>query len=82
MTKKKPQELIYDATSMKLVVVVARVPGCEILSGLKNKPLSERKMNRVVRGIVAVCKKRGVDRVRLGREFIRLGEKIRGKDRG
>jgi len=80
--KKKPQELMLNATDMKLVIVVARVPGCEILSGLENKPLTERRMNKVVRGIKAVCKKRGVDRRSLGQEFIRLGEKIRGKDRG
>ena len=79
MAKKKPLDMMFDGLSHKPVIVVGRVPGCTILAGLKNKPLSERKMNKTVRGITAVCEKRGVDRRCLGRELIRLGRKIGGE---
>jgi hypothetical protein len=79
MAKKKPPVQMFDARLGKPVLLIARVPGCSILTGLKNKPLSERQMNKVVRGIVALCKKHGVDRVCLGMQICRLGRKITGR---
>ena len=76
---KKPLELSFDGVSHRPVVVVAKVSGCEIMAGMKSKPLTERRMNKVARAIRAECEKRGIDRRTLGREIIRLGKKIRGK---
>jgi hypothetical protein len=78
MSKKKPLRMMFDGLSHKPVIVIARVAGCALLVGLKNRALSERRMNKVARAIRAVCKKRGVDRVKLGSEIIRLGRKVRG----
>lgn len=82
MTKQKPLRMMFDGLSHKPVIVVARVKGCTILTGLKNKPLSERKMVKTVQGIKAQCGKHGVDHVSLGRELVRLGKKLKGEPRG